>query len=275
VAPEEKGARELETAFGDDVSSAGAHGAKSLQGIAVMNDRQTAELALTKVLRLERRQRYWIGAVLGLLAVVALLVSMVVGPRAPEPSPDASTKYDRALRRFAVALAADSDCNTPEEVVRVCEDGAQEMHEPSHRFLPIVAGIVAEIHERAPAQRVPLRRLVRLMVDLARLCPDFGQLERLIPGLLSKPPSEQPPDEQRKFAICAITRTAGTTYEPGADLVDQLAWQFERENLHFSRNMESWEVYNTQVRQDDLAVLALRPLGVPARSPTRPDSQQP
>jgi hypothetical protein len=279
VPPEEKGARDLETAFGDAVSSVGAHGAQSLEGIAAMNDRQTAELALTKVLKLERRQKLWMWLTLGMLAAIGLMawVAARSQPREPEIAPDDPIgRFDEARRKFAVALwKCSSDCKSAAEVLEVCDEGASAMKEPPERYYEVVSTIAGRVHERGPQAKIAVRRLVELLRELTQLYLDYDRSTDLITGFLAKPESEQPPTKYRIYAVCAVTRSAETKYEPDAELVDRLARQFESENLRFFPGMDGSKLYDTQARQDDLAVLALRPLGVPARSRTLLDSQQP
>ena len=134
------------------------------------------------------------------------------------------------------------------------------MEEPSDRFLVVVARTVTDLNSRFPGQRVPLRRLVELIVEFARVTHDYDEASRLVVGFLQKPLGEQLPTQDRKSAFYAIVRTAGTEYRADAELIDQIARQFESENLRFGPSLTNGQLYEMQAHQDDIAVLALRRL---------------
>jgi hypothetical protein len=240
-----------------------------------MNDRRTAGLALAKVIKLQRREKQQNLLIVGLLGVatVAGFGLLISHPR--EQARATLKPLRKPRRRIAEAIYKLSDCETPDEVLAICDQGADRMQEPRDRFLAAVSDVAVHLRERSPAQTIPVRRLVELLVDVAGVCHDYNRASRLVVGFLAKPPRDEPGWEDRKNAIYAVLRTAGTHFDPDADLIDRLAREFEHENLRFSPGMDHAQLYITQKRQDDLAVLSLLPLGVPVRWPWPVDSQQP
>ena len=87
-----------------------------------MDDRETAELALTKASRLERRLKLMGWLMLGLFGVAVVSIGIAVssrsgGRRAEEPEGSAHSR-----QRIAASLSIiSSDCKGPEEATQICE----------------------------------------------------------------------------------------------------------------------------------------------------------
>ncbi len=219
------------------------------------------------------KREAWLWAI-GIIAVAGGLIigSAVLATRL---SPKQPTELERTRAELTLNLWVISDCKDEKDVAQICDDAAQKMGEIPDRVLVAVGRTAIELQRRAPGRKVPLRRLAKWLADLTSWGFDYPKAERTIVGLLEKPLFEQPDAEYQKWALLAVVRVAGTEYEASGESIHRIAQQFESEGLQFRPGLTSGETYDIQVRQDDVAAHVLRPLGVPVRSPWRPESQQP